>query len=103
MENKLKLIRVEIAESDEADEYFKLSCTMNFGGETRHYQQHFHRSTLEDHFESHFNVLFDLVRRRMLAFYAKATGKKVQEPFYGVTFGAGENRDSKGVLLPDKD
>lgn len=83
----IRHIRVAIEQHEEAEDYVVLRVDCAFGERDVKFQQPIHRATLEDQFESHFNVLFDLIRRRILGLYAKATGRTVREPFYGITFG----------------
>jgi hypothetical protein len=110
---KIEITR-EKAPSAFDDYYYHLFAEVAVEGkERRSFHQAFTRESLEDDFESRFNILFELVRRRLLTLVAEERGEKIEEPFYGVTFGAagkhshvkyyppGERRDHRGVLLPD--
>lgn len=84
--------------------YYKLTAQLAVEGKpVADFHQYFTRQSLEDDFESKFNIMFELTRRRLLTMIAEERGEKISEPFYGVTFGAGERRDLKGVLLPEKE
>lgn len=85
------------------DHYYHLHAEIAVQGKKkRSFRQSFTRETLEDDFESRFNILFELTRRRLLTMVAEERGEQVEEPFYGVTFGAGEKRDHRGVLVQDE-
>lgn len=90
--HNIKGLRIELTREKTPagdDYYYHLFAEMAAEGKkTLAFRQNFIRESLENDFESRFNILFELCRRRLLTMVAQECGEKVEEPFYGVTFGA---------------
>jgi len=102
--SSIKGIRFEMSKEKTPtgdDYYYHFHAILDIEGENlREVHQSFTRETFEDDFESRFNIIFDLIRRRFLTIIAEKRGIEPEDPFYGVTFGA--KRDQRGILVQDE-